>query len=143
MKLKKISFIITIMLLILSGCNQYRSAVIPAEGTFHLALINNTDINIYGYEVSYSQDGTHRGGSGGGVYADNSKVKKGDTFTFDFNHVNFLQDKEVSFVITVFTGKHQTEKVTLSSPVTTMVSKLESIYYVEITGNSPESLKVN
>ncbi|NLP50084.1 hypothetical protein [Bacillus sp. RO1] len=141
--MKKISFIITIMLLILSGCNQYRSAVIPAEGTFHLALINNTDINIYGYEVSYSQDGTHRGGSGGGVYADNSKVKKGDTFTFDFNHVNFLQDKEVSFVITVFTGKHQTEKVTLSSPVTTMVSKLESIYYVEITGNSPESLKVN
>ncbi|KPB03705.1 hypothetical protein [Bacillus sp. CHD6a] len=141
--MKKVSLITTIMLLILSGCNQYKSTVIPAEGTFQLALINNTDIDIYGYEFSYSQDGTHRGDSGGGVYADNSKIKKGDTFTFDFNHVDFLPDKEVSFVITVFTGKHQTEKVTLSSPVTTMISDLESTYYVEIIGENKEELTVN
>ncbi|MEA3319644.1 MAG: hypothetical protein U9Q88_06420 [Bacillota bacterium] len=141
--MKKVSLITTIMLLILSGCNQYKTAVIPAEGTFHLDLINNTDIDIYGYEVSYSQDGTHRGGSGGGGYADNSKIKKGDTFTFDFNQVNFLPDKEVSFVITVFTGKHQTEKVTLNPPVSTMISNLESTYYVEIIGENKEELTVN
>lgn len=131
------------MLLILSGCNQYSRVDIPAEETFHLAVINNTDVDIYGYEVSYSQDGTRRGGSGGGQYADNSKIKKGDTFTLDFNHVNFLPDKEVTFVITVFTGKHQTKKVTLSSPVTTMLSNLESIYYVEIIGENKEELSIN
>ncbi|WP_226683252.1 hypothetical protein [Sutcliffiella horikoshii] len=141
--MKKVSLITTVMLLILSGCNQYSRADIPAEGTFHLALINNTEVDVYGYEVSYSQDGTHRGGSGGGQYADNSKIKKGDMFTLDFNHVNFLPDKEVTFVITVFTGEHQTEKVTLSSPVTTMLSNLESIYYVEITGDSTKNLSVH
>ncbi|TYS67432.1 hypothetical protein FZC76_12620 [Sutcliffiella horikoshii] len=141
--MKKTLLILTIILLLISGCNRYARSEIPAEGTFHVALINNTDIDIYGYEISYFQDGTHRGGSGGGQYADNTKVKKGDAFTFDFNHVNFLPDKEVSFVITVFTGKHQTEKVTLSSPVTTMVSNLESTYYVEITGENKEELTVN
>ncbi|UAL48279.1 hypothetical protein K7887_04760 [Sutcliffiella horikoshii] len=141
--MKKVLLITTVMLLILSGCNQYSRVDIPAEGTFHLAVINNTDVDIYGYEVSYSQDGTRRGGSGGGQYADNSKIKKGDTFTLDFNHVNFLPDKEVTFVITVFTGKHQTEKVTLSSPVTTMLSNLESIYYVEIIGENKEELSIN
>ncbi|MGD6873336.1 hypothetical protein ACQCU1_14250 [Sutcliffiella horikoshii] len=141
--MKQTLLISFILLLFLSGCNRYVVADIPAEGTFHMTLINNTDIDVYGYEVSYSQDGTRRGGSGGGQYADNSKIKKGDTFTLDFNQVNFLPDKEVTFVITVFTGKHQTEKVTLSSPVTTMVSNLESTYYVKIVGENKEELSIN
>ncbi|MGD6776730.1 MULTISPECIES: hypothetical protein [Bacillaceae] len=141
--MKQTILISFILILFLSGCNRYAVADIPAKGTFHLSLINNTDIDVYGYEVRYSQEGTRRGGSGGGQYADNSKIKKGDTFTLDFNHVNFLPDKEVSFEITVFTGKHQSEKVTLSSPVTTMVSNLASTYYVEILGENKEELNIN
>ncbi|KMJ57414.1 hypothetical protein AB685_15400 [Bacillus sp. LL01] len=141
--MKDILLISVVFMLLLSGCNRYARADIPAEGTFHLALINNTDIDVYGYEVSYFQDGTLRGGSGGGQYADNSKIKKGDTFTLDFNHVNFLPNKEVTFEITVYTGKHQMEKVTLKSPVITMISSLESTYYLNLTGNSVGNLAVN
>lgn len=141
--MKRVLLVSMVFLIVLSGCNRFAKADIPAEGTFHLALINNTDIDIYGYEVSYFQEGTFRGGSGGGQYADNSKIKKGDAFALEFDHVNFLPDKEVIFEISVFTGKHQMEKVTLKSPVITMISSLESTYYINLTGDSVGDLSVN
>jgi len=141
--MKKILLISMVFMILLSGCNRYARADIPAEGTFHLALINNTNIDIYGYEVSYFQDGLLRGGSGGGQYADNSKIKKGETFTLEFDQVNFLADKEVIFKISVFTDVNQMEKVTLKSPVITMISYLESTYYLDLTGNSVGDLEVN
>ncbi|WP_404448664.1 hypothetical protein LG307_04885 [Sutcliffiella horikoshii] len=141
--MKKILLISMVFMILLSGCIRYARADIPAEGTFHLALINNTNIDIYGYEVSYFQDGTPRGGSGGGQYADNSKIKKGETFTLEFDHVNFLPDKEVIFEISIFTNVNQMEKVTLKSPVITMISSMESTYYLNLTGNSVGDLEVN
>ncbi len=141
--MKKVLLVSMVFIVLLSGCNRYTRAHVPAEGTFHLALTNNTEIDIYGYEVSYSQDGTLRGGSGGGQYADNSKIKKGDTFAMEFDLVNFLPDREVIFEISIFTGKNQMEKVTLKSPVITMISSLESTYYLNLTGNSVGNLAVD
>lgn len=141
--MKKILLISMVFMMLLSGCNRYARADIPAEGTFHLVFINNTNIDIYGYEVSYVQDGTPRGGSGGGQFADNSKIKKGETFTLEFDHVNFLPDKEVIFEISVFTNVNQMEKVTLKSPIITMISSMESTYYLNLTGESAGDLEVN
>lgn len=53
------------------------------EGAFHVVIRNNSDAEIYGYEMNYYIDGVQIG-TRGGINADNTPLTHGDEFNFDF-----------------------------------------------------------
>lgn len=140
---KMICFLIFVMSSQLIGCSNSEETTIPNENTFMVSFINKSDIAFQGVEVSYYQNDIFKGTVNIENASEKEKVKKGDTIPLEFNVNNFNLDEEVKFEVTVITDKRTEEKVPINEPIFTMLSSLKSTYYVEITGNSKESLSIN
>ncbi|WP_096155398.1 hypothetical protein [Bacillus sp. FJAT-45066] len=124
------------------GCSNTQETTIPHENTFIINFINKSDIEFQGLEVSYNQNDTYRGSVNIENASKKEKVKKGDSISLEFNKNNFMLNEEVEFKVTVLIDTGVNEKITISSPISTMLASLKSIYYLEISGEDKNSLTI-
>ncbi|WP_223701765.1 hypothetical protein [Sutcliffiella deserti] len=136
-------FLIFIMSFQLMGCSNSEETSIPDENTFIINFINKSEIEFQGVEVSYFQNDILRGTANIENASEKEKVKNGDSIPLEFNMNNFNLDEEAKFDVTIITDKRTEEKITISTPISTKLSTLKSTYYIEISGESKESLTLN
>ena len=82
MKNKLVLVIACLMVILLAACSSNSNQQTTAPNSVRLHITNNTNATIYGMEISWYQDGALQG-TQGGMNADGSKIKKGESMVFE------------------------------------------------------------
>ncbi|MCG7346350.1 hypothetical protein MHZ92_19790 [Sporosarcina sp. ACRSL] len=115
MKMKTALAIACMMSLLLAACSN--SSTPQAANSVQLHITNNTNATMYGMEISWHQDGEIKG-TQGGVDADGSKMKKGESMVFEFLPEEVDVTKDMLLEVSLITSpNHSTVQLDSKTPV--------------------------
>jgi len=131
--MKKQLPILLFLLIILSACTENSGTpIVPNESNMIIKIKNNADFEVYGLELDI-RDHTQ-----GSVYADGSKIKKGDELLFEFLEKDFTLEGEAEMTVYILTDTHiedNGDRIPLNKKVTFELVSNKEIGF-ELTGKT-------
>ncbi|MBU9711359.1 hypothetical protein [Evansella tamaricis] len=136
--MKKLSMFL-VFLVILSACAVHSATPMkPNPNSMVLNIRNNANFDYYTIEVNVQSENAIN--SGGVMYADGSKIEKGDILGFEYiDKVDFQLIGEKSFVV-VLQDKDQLNQVHLEPFTIELAANTDFLF--EITGDSMEDVEI-
>lgn len=101
--MRKWGFILVLTIFVTACTNQQLQD--QGENNISINVINDTDFNIYALELTWSQNGFFKG-TQGVMFADGSRVKKGESLSFELLETEVNTADEVELIVALL-GKQQ------------------------------------
>ncbi|MGN7296639.1 hypothetical protein [Ferdinandcohnia sp. SAFN-114] len=125
--------ILFFLLILLSACAENSGTpIVPNESNMIIKVKNNADFEMYGLEIDI------RNHTQGAVYADGSKIKKGDELLFEFLEEDFTLEGEGEMDVFILTDNHiedNGDRIPINKKVTLDLESNKEIIF-ELTGGS-------
>jgi len=125
--------ILFFLLILLSACTENSGTpIVPNENNMIIKVKNNADFEMYGLELDL------RNHTQGAVYADGSKIKKGDELLFEFLEEDFTLKGEGEMTVFILTDDHiedNGDRIPLNKKVIFDLKSNKEIIF-ELTGES-------
>ncbi|MEK5440953.1 hypothetical protein [Fredinandcohnia sp. FSL W7-1320] len=125
--------ILFFLLILLSACTENSGTpIVPNENNMIIKVKNNADFEMYGLELDL------RNHTQGAVYADGSKIKKGDELLFEFLEEDFTLKGEGEMTVFILTDNHiedNGDRIPLNKKVIFDLKSNKEIIF-ELTGES-------
>lgn len=124
---------ICMVAIFLSACSNSSTSPATPSNSVNLHIKNNTNAAIYGMEINWGQ-GEEAKGTQGGMNADGSKIKKGESMWFELDQADVESGEDLQVELTLVTSPNSKTKVPLDSIPITLSGHGD--YYYEIVSDS-------
>ncbi|WP_432361728.1 hypothetical protein [Sporosarcina sp. UB5] len=128
MKNKLVLAIVSLLAILLAACSNNSPQQTTAPNSVLLHITNNTNAAIYGMEISWYQDGVLKG-TQGGINADGSIIKKGESMVFELFQVDVDSTEDLLLEIALLTSPNSNTKVQLDSKTPIKLAGYGNYYY--------------
>lgn len=139
--MKKVMMPIALVIfLLLSACSGSAEVKTNNQNEIIINVKNNTDFEMYALELMGYQGSIRRGETG--MYADESKIGKGENFSFSFYEHDFILTDEVSFEVTIIEDEYGMNKMTTHNKVPLQLAS-NTEYNLVIKGDSKDNFTLH